>query len=433
MDIRVGSSSPIPAGLTATLPEGLALAPGQVVKALVQAVKADGTVELLIGAVTLEARSEVAVSAGQWLRLLVVENAGRRVQLRLASAEALAEAAERGMAARLEELGVRPEPAVLAAARALVEAGLPVSTENLQALRRAASWVSGGGQEQAALLRALAAAQARGVPLVPAAVKALAAFLAEPGALAWELQEAARRVQEAAGGPSGQGERPGPAARLAALLEELRAMASVEPAAWEEPERVRQALETVGELPRPLRRAAEVLEALAGRSASAPLREAALHLRHAEQLASGQLLLNASQGAGIPEMSPGWHVVLPLLVNGEPEACRLHVWRDGAAREGEPLAGMRLAVALNTATMGQVLFHLHWQPPAPLQVQGVVESEEVRGCLEAESDRLLAALGEVTGPAVWLGARVAAAVGPAAQDMDEGPVANLAGRLDIRA
>ncbi|MCR4401111.1 MAG: hypothetical protein NUV35_09660, partial [Syntrophomonadaceae bacterium] len=186
MDIRVGSSSPIPAGLTATLPEGLALAPGQVVKALVQAVKADGTVELLIGAVTLEARSEVAVSAGQWLRLLVVENAGRRVQLRLASAEALAEAAQRGMAARLEELGVRPEPAALAAARALVEAGLPVSAENLQMLRRAAAWASGGGQDQASLLRALAAAQAHGVPLVPAAVKALAAFLAEPGALAAE-------------------------------------------------------------------------------------------------------------------------------------------------------------------------------------------------------------------------------------------------------
>ncbi|MCR4401005.1 MAG: hypothetical protein NUV35_09130, partial [Syntrophomonadaceae bacterium] len=84
-------------------------------------------------------------------------------------------------------------------------------------------------------------------------------------------------------------------------------------------------------------------------------------------------------------------------------------------------------------SMGQVLFHLHWQPPAPLQLQGVVESEEVRGCLEAESDRLLAALREVAVPAVWRGARVAAAVGPAAQDLDQGPVPGFAGRLDIRA
>lgn len=163
--------------LNKTLEQGLVLNKGEVVSGLVQEVKPDGMLALLIKGKLVEAFSEVSVSQGQQVFLSVDDFREGRTYLKLITPEALGQQRESGLALNLQKLGVEPGDANLAIAKKLIQYNLPVTRDNVIEAGRAIKLLGGYSQEntEVAVL-----SRAAGLPCNELTLKALASFLKEP-------------------------------------------------------------------------------------------------------------------------------------------------------------------------------------------------------------------------------------------------------------
>jgi Mor family transcriptional regulator len=164
--------------LNKTLEQGLVLNKGEVVSGLVQEVKPDGMLALLIKGKLVEAFSEVSVSQGQQVFLSVEDFREGRTYLKLLTPEALGQQREAGLALNLQRLGIDSGEVNLAIAKKLIQYQLPVSRENIMEASRAIKILGGYSQEntEVAVLT-----RAAGLPSNEPILKALASFLKEPG------------------------------------------------------------------------------------------------------------------------------------------------------------------------------------------------------------------------------------------------------------
>lgn len=161
-----------------TLEQGLVLNKGEVVSGLVQEVKPDGMLALLIKGKLVEAFSEVNVSQGQQVFLSVEDFREGRTYLKLLTPEALGQQRETGLALNLKKLGLDSGEANLAIAKKLIQYSLPVTRANLAAASRAMKILGGYSRENTEVAVLIRAA---GLPANEPTLKALASFLKEPG------------------------------------------------------------------------------------------------------------------------------------------------------------------------------------------------------------------------------------------------------------
>ncbi|MEN6390509.1 MAG: hypothetical protein ABFD04_08820 [Syntrophomonas sp.] len=164
--------------LNKTLEQGLVLNKGEVVSGLVQEVKPDGMLALLIKGKLVEAFSEVNVSQGQQVFLSVDDFREGRTYLKLLTPEALGQQRETGLVLNLQKLGVDSGEENLAIAKKLIQYQLPVTRDNIIEANRAIKILGGYNPEN---IEVAVLTRAAGLPSNELTLKALASFLKEPG------------------------------------------------------------------------------------------------------------------------------------------------------------------------------------------------------------------------------------------------------------
>lgn len=163
--------------LNRTLEQGLVLNKGEMVSGLIQEVKPDGMLALLIKGKLVEAFSEVRVSQGEQVFLSVEDFREGRTYLKLITPEALGQQRESGLALNLQKLGVDPAEANLVIAKKLIQYNLPVTRDNIMEASRAVKILGGYSQENTEVAVLSRAAR---LPTNEFTLKALASFLKEP-------------------------------------------------------------------------------------------------------------------------------------------------------------------------------------------------------------------------------------------------------------
>ncbi|MEQ8176088.1 MAG: hypothetical protein ABRQ26_13590 [Syntrophomonadaceae bacterium] len=164
--------------LNKTLEQGLVLNKGEVVAGLVQEVKPDGILALLIKGKLVEAFSEVDVSQGQQVFLSVDDFREGRTYLKLLTPEALGQQRETGLVLNLQKLGVDSGEENLVIAKKLIQYQLPVTRDNIIEANRAIKILGGYNPEN---IEVAVLTRASGLPSNELTLKALASFLKEPG------------------------------------------------------------------------------------------------------------------------------------------------------------------------------------------------------------------------------------------------------------
>ncbi len=115
---------------------GLVLNKGEIVGGLVQEVKSDGNISLLIQGKLVEALSEVSVEKGQQVFLSVEDFKDGRIYLKLVTADTLAQWGESSLAESLKTIGFNADPQNLTLAKKLLQYGLPATRDNINEASR---------------------------------------------------------------------------------------------------------------------------------------------------------------------------------------------------------------------------------------------------------------------------------------------------------
>lgn len=153
--------------------QGLVLNKGEVVKGLVQEVKPDGLLALLIQGKLVEAFSEVPMEKGQQIQLLVDDFREGRTYLRIVTPEGMDRMMDDKLAGSLKSIGVNPEPQDMVMAKKLLQYNLPVTRDNMSELGRNLKTLGGFTPRN---LEIAAAGLAGGAPGHQAALTALAQY-----------------------------------------------------------------------------------------------------------------------------------------------------------------------------------------------------------------------------------------------------------------
>lgn len=109
---------------------------GDLLRGLVQGVRADGLIMLMLKGRNLEAMSEVMIKQGQELFLRVEGFKDGKVYLKVLSPQAMNQVENSNIAAQLREQGIKPGEQEIQMAKKLIQHQLPVNNRNIQELVR---------------------------------------------------------------------------------------------------------------------------------------------------------------------------------------------------------------------------------------------------------------------------------------------------------
>lgn len=153
---------------------GLTLSKGELVNGLVQNVRPDGMLVLMIKGKLVEAFSEVSVEQGQNIYLSVDDFREGKTFLKVITPDVLTLQRETSLSRNLVSLGINPDNSGVALAKKLVQYNLPVTRENLTEASRALKILGGFSSRNVEIA---VFALAKGIPSSEAAIKSLSFFL----------------------------------------------------------------------------------------------------------------------------------------------------------------------------------------------------------------------------------------------------------------
>ncbi|MDR0311742.1 MAG: hypothetical protein LBJ21_09160, partial [Acidobacteriota bacterium] len=116
---------------------------GEILKGVVREIKPDGTISLLVKGSLVNAASEVTVTPGQHLYLLVDSLKGGQAYLKLITAEGLAGLDDNTLSVNLRSIDVPSNPDTILIARRLLQHDLPVNQQNITEIINAMNMVGG--------------------------------------------------------------------------------------------------------------------------------------------------------------------------------------------------------------------------------------------------------------------------------------------------
>ena len=116
---------------------------GEILRGIVEEIKADGIISLLIKGKLINAVSEVNVSRGQNLYLLVDGYENNLTHLKLITTQGLTEPDDINLSVNLRSIDVDPNPDIIMIARKLLQHDLPVNQQNIAEILKAMDMVGG--------------------------------------------------------------------------------------------------------------------------------------------------------------------------------------------------------------------------------------------------------------------------------------------------
>ena len=427
--------------------ENLQLNQGDLVRGMVEALKEQGLIQINLRGISIEAQTEVEVQPGQQLYLYVDGVREGRIYLRVVSPEMKQSLEDRAIANNLVRIGLQGSHGAIEAARKLIHYNLPVTRENISLILKGASLL-GEINSRYLEIAALVMARGAGTANLPRFFPAMRDFLSRPQNAARLLDEAALllanlKAADNSGPAEGDGARrgeiiwdsgkPGRAVSAGTAEAGAKSLSGVNsPAAGlgradsiaapmgrgREISWLESLLKSLGDLLRVRvgdssrtlavqlqenpEKGLEVLRSLVllqeflqnhDELARHPvMKEVLERIQTAERELGGQSVWNLP-GAGNLHPEFSGFFAIPLEVNGEECLCQLKIFRDKEhSNSWEEAEQVSLAVGLDTACMGRVLFYMVWRREGPLELQGVVEHQPVLSYLETNLSELVKGL-----------------------------------------
>lgn len=193
--------SPVPfnkimLNITAPKGEGVSFNKGEMLKGLVQDVRQDGLVMLLIKGKLVEAASEVMVKQGQQLFLMVDDLRDGKTFLKVVTPQMMGEIENTNLSANLMDIGVQAKEDNIILAKKLLQHNLPVTQDNINNLARGLKILGGNTPQN---LELTAFALSRGIDINAATLKALNEFALPGNDISKALQNLMQTVSRIAG------------------------------------------------------------------------------------------------------------------------------------------------------------------------------------------------------------------------------------------
>ncbi|MDD3880507.1 MAG: hypothetical protein PHP26_11065, partial [Syntrophomonas sp.] len=160
--------------ITTSKDQSLNFTKGEVLRGIVQDVKADGLVSLFIKGQVIDAVSEILVRPGQQLQLMVEDFRDGRAYLKALTPQLMERIENSNISLNLTEIGVPAKEDNIMMARKLLQYKLPVTPNNLNLMSKAMIILGGANGKNAEIV---AFSMAQKLPLDPPALKSLAQFL----------------------------------------------------------------------------------------------------------------------------------------------------------------------------------------------------------------------------------------------------------------
>ena len=160
--------------ITTSKDQNLNFVKGEVLRGMVQDIKADGLVSLFIKGQMIDAVSEVLVQPGQQLQLMVEDFRDGRAYLKVLTPQLMERIENSNISLNLTEIGVPAKEENIMMARKLLHYKLPVTSNNLNLMSKAMVILGGANEKNAEIV---AFSMARKLPLDAPTLKSLAQFL----------------------------------------------------------------------------------------------------------------------------------------------------------------------------------------------------------------------------------------------------------------
>ena len=123
--------------ITTSKDQNLNFVKGEVLRGMVQDIKADGLVSLFIKGQMIDAVSEVLVQPGQQLQLMVEDFRDGRAYLKVLTPQLMERIENSNISLNLTEIGVPAKEENIMMARKLLHYKLPVTSNNLNLMSKA--------------------------------------------------------------------------------------------------------------------------------------------------------------------------------------------------------------------------------------------------------------------------------------------------------
>ncbi len=154
--------------------KGISFKQGEIVKGQVHDIKGNGLISIYLKGRLIEAATEVLVSKGQELFLLVDDMKDGQVFLRVLTPELLSKIENTNIAANLREIGINAGDNNIQMAKKLIQHNLPVTKDTLENMARGINILGGSTPRN---LEVVGLAMAQNVPLTPQSLTTLVQFV----------------------------------------------------------------------------------------------------------------------------------------------------------------------------------------------------------------------------------------------------------------
>ncbi|MEN6326178.1 MAG: flagellar hook-length control protein FliK [Syntrophomonas sp.] len=193
------SFNKITLNITSPQGEGVSFNKGEMLKGIVQDVRQDGLVMLLIKGKLVEAATEVMVKSGQQLFLMVDDMRDGKTYLKVITPQMMGEIENANLSVGLLDIGVQSKEENIVMARKLLQHNLPVTQDNLNNLARGVKIL---GELNPRNLELVAFAQSRGLNINSATLNTLSQFTSAEGNLIKNLYSVFQSITQIASQPN---------------------------------------------------------------------------------------------------------------------------------------------------------------------------------------------------------------------------------------
>ncbi|NSW82368.1 MAG: hypothetical protein HPY90_03690 [Syntrophothermus sp.] len=419
---------------------------GDLVTGLVETVKGNGLVQLMVRGKSLEAQTEIPLFPGQKLSLYVNEVRPGYVHLRVLVPEIVANPEQQKLVSALNELGIRPDDRTIGLAAKLVKNELPVTRENLTRLLRITSFL---GPEDAGTEEISAWMVSRNTQLSPQHILALKRFLTSENNLALLLAEVRdglkaivegqnaiqeensasppplTQILQGGSGDKVQGEKtlevttPGrsgsdgrsgqvssgkPTSVTAGiplpLLEDMISRLveaitlKIEETGSLLPGEIKRLVENQLDATRASAALEQVVANSLPKTENGSVEQVLNKLKVARYELEGQHLFNVLNNLPRDNTQLLFYLAFPVMVGQDYHLCELKVMKDGAGKQERRSEkdAFSLVLSLSTGTLGLVLFHVTYYPQKSLVLQAVAQNHKAGSRLQAQLPELAESL-----------------------------------------
>ena len=378
----------------------------EILKGTVREIKSDGIVSLLIKGNLVSAASEIKMSPGQQIYLLVdsFKNGITHLKvLEVLETQGVTRMDDTKLSFWLRSLGIPADTDALLIARELLNHNLPVTRQNIEKIINATTMI--GGVNARNLAAAVFALDCN-IPIDENFFPLVNQFFSSDGDLSQMVRELTQHLSrlDASVRPdlsssalvaTGE-EKPVDLAEVVKILRMVLdlAVGKIAGSGADVNPVLQKLVSDRALLLDNLRGLFEMVKTDEVLTKTPEGQELLTRIGNLHQQIVGQALFNSAVKLDQEVLTNHYYFSFPVEIDKQLTYCQLRIQKNTNSRLSYE-DNIKLAVSLDTPAFGIVIFHIDWHRQGFIQLQGVVESDEAGRFIEKNISELLLSLGEL--------------------------------------